>query len=108
VHLRLPRALVEDILRAQCYVEMRRFFDGSRDEFPYVNGKRHGTATWWHADGAREVIPYVNGERHGTKTWWRADGSRVFEFTYVNGKPHGTVTRWRADGSLIIEDPYGT
>jgi len=71
VHLRLPRALVEDILRAQCYTEVDRDADGWCREIPYVRGKRHGIARQWHADNSRRIeIPYVDGERHGSVTWW--------------------------------------
>jgi len=78
VHLRLPRALVEDIVRAQfyVYVVVLRYLDGARGEIPYVRGERHGNARWWRADGSRECeIPFVRSERHGTETWWRADGT---------------------------------
>jgi len=107
VHLRLPRVLVEDIVRAQCYTEVDRYADGWRREIPYVRGERHGTARWWRADGSLQCeSPYVRGERHGTETWWRADGSRECRFPYVNGAQHGTVTWWYADGSREREIPY--
>jgi len=107
VRLRLPRAIVEDIVRAQCYVEVWWYSDGLRDEIPFVRGKKHGTVRWWRADGSRECeIPYVNDEPHGTVTWWRADGSRESEIPYVDGKRHGTMRRWRADGSRLYEVPY--
>jgi len=70
VHLRLPRVLVEDIVRAQCYTEVLRWRSGARDEIPYVRGKRHGIARWWRADGTRECeITYVYGKEHGPMTW---------------------------------------
>jgi len=101
VHLRLPRALVEEVLRAQCYVDVQRFIDGSRDEIPFVRGKAHGIVRRWRADGSRWYkISYVNGKAHGTATWWRADGSRWYKISYVNGKAHGKVTWWRADGTV--------
>jgi antitoxin component YwqK of YwqJK toxin-antitoxin module len=107
VHLHLPRALVEDIVRAQCCTKIRRYSDGSREEIPYVCGERHGIARWWRADGSRDCeIPYVRGKRHGTATFCRADGSRWCETPYVNGKAHGSETWWRADGSLQCESPY--
>jgi len=131
VHLRLPRVLVEDIARAQCYTEMLRFANGSREEISFVNGKTHGTvrrwyssgsraseisyvygkrygtATYWHADGSRECdIPYVNGKWHGTARWWRTDGSRCFKVSYVYDKAHGTATWWYADGSREMEITY--
>jgi len=103
VHLRLPRALVEDILRAQCYTEVRRYSDGVRNKTPYVRGKRHGTVTWWRADGSRECeFPYVNGKAHGTATFCRADGTRWCETPYVNGKAHGSETWWLADGAREV------
>jgi len=107
VHLRLSRALVEDILRAQCYTEVWRFANGSRDEIPYVRGKWHGIARWWRADGSRVFeITYVDGKPHGTVTRWRADGSRECEIPYVDSKAHGTATWWRADGSREREISY--
>jgi len=85
VHLRLPRVLVEDIVRAQCYTEVLRWYsDGSR-EIPFVRGKAHGTVRLWRGDGSRECeIPYVNDDVHGTATWWRADGvvDRVEEWVH--------------------------
>jgi hypothetical protein len=101
VHLRLPRALVEEVLRAQCYTEVWRYSDGEREEIPFVNGKWHGTVKTWRANGARDEIPYVRGEAHGTATWWCPDGSRECEFLYVNGETHGPVTWWRADGTTV-------
>jgi len=107
VHLRLPRALVEDILRAQCYTEVDREADGWCREIPYVRGKRHGILRQWRADGSlQSEFPYVNDKRHGTETWWRADGSRECEFPYVNGALHGSETWWRTDGSRWCETPY--
>jgi len=68
--------LVEDIVRAQCYTDVWWYSDGSRDEIPFVRGKKHGTMTWWRADGSRwGEIPYVNGERHGAGSFWLVDGS---------------------------------
>jgi len=76
VHLRLPRAIVEDIVRAQCYVVVWRYSDGARDEIPIVRGKWHGIVRWWRADGTRDCeIPYVDGKAHGKATWWLADGT---------------------------------
>jgi len=101
VHLRLPRVLVEDILRAQCYVEVWRYYNGDRDEIPYVRGERHGTATQWRADGSRRSeIPFVRCERHGIVRWWYADGSRRSEISYVRGERHGFARSWRADGTV--------
>jgi hypothetical protein len=101
VRLRLPRALVEDILCAQCYTEVDRDANGWRREIPYVRGKKHGTVRWWRADGSlRCEIPYVDGKARGTATWWRADGTRKCEIPYVNNKAHGTATWWRADGTV--------
>jgi len=101
VRLRLPRVLVEDILCAQCYVEVDRDADGWRREIPYVRGERHGIARCWRADGSRRSeIPYVNGDVHGIVWWWYADGSRRSEIPYVDGKAHGTATWWRADGTV--------
>jgi len=107
VHLRLPRVLVEDIVRAQCYVEVWWYSDGSRDEIPFVRGKKHGTVRWWRADGSlRCEIPYVDGKARGTATWWRADGSRELEIPYVNGKAHGTELLWRTDGTVYRVDEW--
>jgi len=94
VHLRLPRVLVEDIVRAQCYVEMRRYSDGGRHEIPYVDGKAHGTVRWWRGDGSRESEwSYVNGKRHGTATWWRADGAVYRVEEWVHGEEKWCVRR---------------
>jgi len=107
VHLRLPRVLVECIVRAQCCVQVRWYSDGSRDEIPIVRGKRHGTLTYWRADGTRErEISYVDGKAHGKVTWWRADGTRDCEIPFVRGERHGTATWWRADGSRWYEIQY--
>jgi len=107
VHLRLPRALVDDIVRAQCYVDVLRYANGLGEcRVPYMNNKLHGTVRWWRADGSlsRET-PYVNGKAHGTARSWRADGSRWYKISYANGKQHGTETHWRADGTVerVIE-----
>jgi len=57
VHLRLPRVLVEDIVRAQCYTEVWSYSDGMCE--------KHGVVKRWNVDGWRAEIPYVNGKTHG-------------------------------------------
>ena len=59
-------------------------------ETSYVNGQRHGVATWWHDNGQKMVeTPYVNGQRHGVAKWWRSDGN-------LNG-----ISKWHRDERLV-------
>ncbi len=62
--------------------------DGSRNsEYPYVNGKKHGIATWYNEDGSkRSEISHVDGKKHGKWIMYRRDGSRSSETVYENNK----------------------
>ena len=71
---------------------------------PYVNGKRHGTWTFYWEDGdvGREVGPYVNGERHGIWTGYGQSGNRLGTVRYENGRRVG------GSGSAVEASPAAT
>ena len=70
-------------------------------EIPYVNGQRHGLATWWYENGQKRYeIPYVNGQVHGLATWWYENGQKMREVPYVNGQVHGLITLRHPNDSL--------
>ena len=70
-------------------------------EIPYVNGQRHGFATYWNENGQKRYeIPYVNGQQYGLATGWHTNGQKRYEIPYINGQRHGLITEWFSDGLL--------
>ena len=48
-------------------------------EIPYVNGKRHGLAIWWHDNGNKwQIMPYTKGQIHGLVTVQHLCGSLLW------------------------------
>ena len=64
------------------------YLDGSKkSEYPYVNGKKHGTAIWHNEDGSkRSEISHMDGKKHGKWIGYRKDGSKSSESVWENGK----------------------
>lgn len=56
-------------------------------EMPYLEGKRHGTATWYHTNGikSREVV-FHNGELDGPLYEWDMQEKVTREEEYVKGR----------------------
>jgi antitoxin component YwqK of YwqJK toxin-antitoxin module len=81
----------------------REYWDNGQKEYevPFVNGQRHGIATWWWDNGKKKYeVPYVNGQQHGVGTWWWGNGKKRREIPWVNDQRHGVETGWWSDGSL--------
>ena len=89
-------------MKLEIKVETDTWSNGQKQhETPYVNGQRHGRATWWHESGQKWTeTPYVNGQEHGIETYWYPNGQKSHEIPYVNGQVHGLYTEWFSDGSL--------
>ena len=60
---------------------IREYWDNGQLEYeiPYVNGKQHGIAKWWHPNGQlRWETTYINGRQHGSAQWWYENGDVNF------------------------------
>ena len=76
-------------------------------EYPYVNGKLHGTRRYWHDNGQLWYErPYVGGKAHGIHRYWYDNGQLRYEWPCVNGKPHGIHRYWDYQGKLINTEHY--
>lgn len=66
-----------------------------RGEYPFKNGRMHGTVKEWHANGKpSSETEFQNGERSGRNIEWTADGApfreRVYDHDHiVSEKNHG-------------------
>ena len=89
-------------MKTEIKVETDTWLNGQKQhETPYVNGQRHGLATWWHDNGQKlSEIPYVNGQMHGLAIWLYPNGQKMYETPYTNGQIHGLCTGWLSDSVL--------
>ncbi len=66
---------------------------------PYVNGKKHGAATWWNEDGKKYLEQmWRDGKKHGLETWWYISGKKWQEIPRQAGERYGVKTSWWESG----------
>lgn len=62
---------------------------------------------WWDAGENEWVLgPMVEGKKHGTFTFWRPDGTRCNECHFEAGVPHGPFKRFHEDGAVSQEGQF--
>jgi antitoxin component YwqK of YwqJK toxin-antitoxin module len=58
-----------------------------RGEYPFNDGRMHGTVKEWHANGKPSAeTEFKNGERHGKNIEWTDDGKLYREREYGPGE----------------------
>ena len=82
--------------------------DGSKWlEWPYVNGKRHGTDIWYDNDGRiSSETPYVDGRRQGVAIKYYKDGTKKSEEPWADGIRVGSGIEYRENGMIAKEVEY--
>ena len=87
----------------------RHYFPGGglKEEYSWLNGRRHGTAKTWYADGRPEnEIPFVHGKEQGLWRRHHPNGRVMTEAPHVSGKAHGVMKIYDERGVLRGEIPW--
>lgn len=95
------------------------FMEGEKkSECNFVNGKKDGLETEWHAMYARGTsgagpirnkkheTHWVNGIKQGPETHWHYSGRKESEQINLDGKLDGVYTEWHAKGEKKRESNY--
>lgn len=78
--------------------------DGTPKEIiPYANGKVHGVRKTFFPGGEPNTVEeYIEGNRHGLATYYQ-NGEKISEVTYVDGKKTGIERHFR-EGKNVVEE----
>lgn len=72
----------------------------------FVNGKKHGPATWYYMDGQiYKQTNFKDGKRDGLTRIYYKDGCLSAEFEAENGNNLPGLKEYKEDGSLVTSYP---
>lgn len=78
-----------------------------KHEVPFVAGKEHGTATYYHPDGAvASKREYKEGQQHGQATWYYPDGTVQMKGQYENDLGTGLWQAFHPNGKIRLAGKY--
>ncbi len=73
----------------------------------FEKGKLNGV--WQIYDRSQRKImeiTYVQGKRHGPATWWYPNGTRMREMTFHHGLIDGKLIEWDANQNVVREEEF--